>query len=66
MKKDCEDIRRRNGFGYIKVQSNGRKLICMQRCFECGRENYAPAVATGQCAWCGYNPNPMDMRPKND
>lgn len=28
------------------------------RCFECdkvlGKENYLPAVATGQCAWCGW------------
>lgn len=30
---------------------------CMVRCFTCGgergRENYAMAVASGQCAWCG-------------
>ena len=24
------------------------------RCPECRRENYAPAVARGQCAWCGW------------
>lgn len=24
------------------------------RCHECGRENYMIAVATGQCAWCGW------------
>jgi ribosomal protein L37E len=23
------------------------------RCYECGKENYLPSVATGQCAWCG-------------
>lgn len=22
---------------------------------ECARENYGPAVASGQCAWCGWN-----------
>ena len=26
----------------------------LQRCPECSRENWAPAVATGRCAWCGY------------
>ena len=24
------------------------------RCPECKRENYGPAVATGACAWCGF------------
>ena len=32
--------------------------LFLVRCFACepdnGRENYAPAVATGQCAWCGW------------
>ena len=23
------------------------------RCPKCGRENYAPAVYNGDCAWCG-------------
>ncbi len=30
------------------------------KCFKCesenGKENWMPAVATGACAWCGYNP----------
>lgn len=25
----------------------------LQRCYDCLRENYSPAVASGQCAWCG-------------
>jgi len=25
------------------------------RCPRCKRENYAPAVASGQCAWCGWD-----------
>jgi len=29
----------------------------LTRCFECGRENYLPAVASGVCAWCGYDLN---------
>ena len=32
--------------------------LCLVRCYACnpqhGRENYAPAVAIGQCAWCGW------------
>jgi ribosomal protein L37E len=24
------------------------------RCPVCGRENYAPNVATGICTWCNY------------
>lgn len=66
MKKDSEDIHRNKGFGYSKKLEDGRKLICMIRCFECGRENYAPAVATGWCAWCGHNPNPADLRKRDE
>ncbi len=29
--------------------------LCMIRCFECGLENYAPAVHSGKCAWCGHD-----------
>lgn len=32
--------------------------LFLVRCFNCdpeaGRENWAPAVASGQCAWCGW------------
>jgi hypothetical protein len=32
--------------------------LFLVRCFACeperGRENYAPAVASGTCAWCGW------------
>lgn len=32
--------------------------LYLVRCFACaserGRENYTLAVATGQCAWCGW------------
>jgi len=32
--------------------------LFLVRCFSCGgkrgRENWAPAVATGTCAWCGW------------
>lgn len=35
--------------------------VYLVRCFKCvpmfGRDNYGPAVATGTCAWCGYDGN---------
>lgn len=37
---------------------DGRLMII--RCFACpdagpyGKENWGPAVATGECAWCGF------------
>jgi hypothetical protein len=34
-------------------------VLYLVRCFACepnhGRENWAPAVATGTCAWCGWS-----------
>lgn len=27
------------------------------RCPKCGKENYAPSVSSGVCAWCGYDAN---------
>lgn len=48
-----KDVKKENGFGY--QSKNGK--ICMIRCFKCGRENYAPAVASGTCAWCAYDAN---------
>lgn len=48
-----KDILQGNGYGFIRPDGG----IAMQRCFECGRENWAPAVYSGECVWCGYNPN---------
>lgn len=31
--------------------------ICMVRCIKCKRENYAMAVYSGMCAWCGHDAN---------
>ena len=28
--------------------------LYLVRCFACNKENYSPAVASGQCAWCGW------------
>jgi len=32
--------------------NKGRPFLV--RCPKCRKENYAPAVATGKCAWCGW------------
>lgn len=35
------------------------------RCPKCGLENWAPAVSSGICAWCGYSvKNPVGDNPK--
>lgn len=47
-----KDVRKGQGFGY---EVDGK--VFMIRCFECGRENYALAVASGKCAWCGHDAN---------
>lgn len=54
MGKTILELKVKKGFGWYDKQ---RKAISMTRCFECGRENYAPAVTTGECAWCGYDAN---------
>lgn len=48
-------IRKGRGHGY--KSSINDKLICMVRCFNCGKENYIPMVSTGLCAWCGHDAN---------
>lgn len=45
-------ISRGRGHGYVKVDGT----ICMDRCFDCGKLNYAIAVNSGSCFWCGYSP----------
>ena len=32
-------------------------FVKIQRCYECGRENYMMSVSEGVCCWCGWNPN---------
>lgn len=31
--------------------------VFLVRCPKCGRENWAMAVSSGECCWCGYNAN---------
>lgn len=44
----------KKGYGYYDKKS---KLICLNRCPVCDKENWAMAVSTGVCAWCQFNPN---------
>jgi hypothetical protein len=47
-------FKREKGTGY---EDRSTKLICMIKCFKCGKENYAISISSGFCCWCGYNPN---------
>lgn len=40
----------------------GDDQFFLERCPQCGKENYAPAVATGQCAWCGWDEDSLKDR----
>lgn len=53
VKMPNKDIRTEKGYGFIS--DDGKQYLV--RCHECGRENYAPLVASGCCAWCGYDSN---------
>lgn len=48
---------------YVYKTENG---IYLERCPDCGRENYAPAVASGICSWCGYDANDVARRKEDD
>ena len=37
------------------------KKIYMVRCPKCNKENWAMAVASGQCAWCGHKAKDKDV-----
>lgn len=52
------------GFGFLAGKKDPETgefpktgKIYMIRCYKCGRENYTMMVATGRCAWCGYDAN---------
>lgn len=36
--------------------------VCLTRCPKRLRENWAMAVATGRCCWCGYKGKKEDVR----
>lgn len=52
--KSTDNQERRDGGGN-SFWANG--MWYMQRCHSCRRENYALSVATGKCAWCGFDAN---------
>jgi hypothetical protein len=52
----------REGYGW--KTEDGR--LFMPRCFKCRKENWAPAVASGQCAWCGYEMRDKDLVGEED
>lgn len=57
----CQDVHRGKGYGYIDKEGK----TCMIRCFECGVENYAMAVASGYCAHCLHTENPERAADEN-
>jgi ribosomal protein L37E len=48
-------VSEKKGKGVVYTDKEGK--TCMIRCTECGRENWAPAVSSGTCAWCGFDAN---------
>lgn len=44
------------------IGKDGR--LYMVYCPKCKRENWIPAVASGQCAWCGYTKTQKESEEK--
>jgi ribosomal protein L37E len=55
---EMSDFVEGKGSGFLSKE--GKK--CMIRCFSCGRENYAAAVMSGTCAWCGHDANKKEPK----
>lgn len=53
---------------YPNFRKSGKFYLV--RCFACGgehgKENYAPAVSDGQCAWCGWKEDRAKLKQKLD
>lgn len=56
------DVRKGKGYGFV----SSHNTIYLVRCFECGKDNYAMAVASGCCAWCGFDANATDIKENKD
>lgn len=43
----------------LEMEKNFRSgdKVYLVRCPKCHKENYAMAVSSGECCWCGYNAN---------
>ena len=46
------------------IGDNGK--LYLVRCFKCNTENYAMAVATGICAWCGWSEKNKEALDESD
>ncbi len=44
---------------------DGEKIYLIS-CPQCFRENWSPAVASGQCAWCGFKAKLEDVELTHD
>lgn len=44
-------------------EADGKKYLV--KCPKCYKENYAPAVSSGICAWCGYDANKGEKENEN-
>lgn len=44
------------------VWASKEGALYLQRCPKCERENYAMAVTSGQCCWCGYKAKKEDCK----
>ena len=44
--------------------SNGK--VYLVRCPKCDKENYAPSVASGKCAWCGLDADKLLNKQNNE
>lgn len=53
--KTIKNNMNRHGF----VGDDGK--VYLQRCPKCEKENWAMAVATGECCWCGYKAKEEDI-----
>lgn len=49
-----DNWQRGEGRGFYAENKTGELEKWILRCPKCHEENYAPAVATGMCAWCGH------------
>lgn len=59
MKEEINEKRSENrGYSFQSKEGGSWYLV---RCHQCGKENYAMAVATGICAWCGYDDNKIQL-----
>lgn len=57
--QEPEELEGKPHKGHAFEADDGR--IFLVRCPSCGRENYTPAVSSGQCAWCGYEAQEEDL-----